>query len=153
MHIRDWVGGKDILLGSHTVSRDEIIAFAKAYDPQRFHVDDAAAKDTHFGALCASGWHTASLWMKAFVTWAQTHGEPGAVDCGISPGFRNLKWLRPVYVGDTLAFYTKITAHRPAEKQPGYLLVKDINWADNQDGVRVFEFTGSAFIPDPGGDA
>ena len=95
--------GTAIKLGVHAISRDEILDFARQFDPQPFHVDETAAEKTHFGGLCASGWHTAALWMRYMVRY-QT-GQRQSPLAGISPGFRDLKWLKPVYPGDTLTFF------------------------------------------------
>ena len=88
------------------------------YDPQPFHLDEAAAARSHFGALCASGWHTAAIWMRLMVDYrtrdgdaARARGEPVAA-LGPSPGFRELKWLKPVYVGDTITYATEVIETR-----------------------------------------
>ena len=94
--------GRTITLGAHKFEADEIKAFAKKYDPQIFHVDEEAAKKSVLGGLCASGWHTAATWMKynlekrmesEGVRWTGPGPQP---EFGPSPGFRNLKWLKPV---------------------------------------------------------
>ena len=149
MTYRSWLAGAETFLGHVRVSREEIVDFATAYDPQPFHTDDEAARQTHFGGLCASGWHTAALWMRHFIAWAEENAPKHEAEFGVSPGFRDMKWIRPVYAGDELRFFSQVTASRPAAKRPGYLMLKDINWADNQGGVRVFEFTGTVFVPDP----
>jgi hypothetical protein len=96
-------------VGSHTFTADEIRAFAREFDPQPFHLDEEAAAGSHFGALCASGWHTAAVCLRHVVLARQRQqaelrrrGEPVA-RIGPSPGLRDLKWPRPVYVGDTIA--------------------------------------------------
>jgi acyl dehydratase len=101
--------GDRIELGCHTFTADDIKSFARRYDPQPFHVDEAAAARTHFGALVASGWQTAAIWMRLMVEHhrreadaMRARGEPVA-ELGPSPGFRDLKWLKPVYVGDTVS--------------------------------------------------
>src|SRR5215467_10857760 len=90
--------GERHVIGSHTFTADEIKTFAAQYDPQPFHVDEAAAARSHFGALCASGWHTVGTWMRLRVQHLQredaeraARGEPIA-KLGPSPGFRELKW-------------------------------------------------------------
>ena len=94
--------------GRHTFNRDEIITFARQFDPQPFHIDDAAAKASLFGALCASGWHTAAIFIREVVTHRLTGNaatpSPGERQpaYGPSPGFRDLRWPKPVYVGDTI---------------------------------------------------
>ena len=100
-------------LGSHTFTRQAILDFAKAYDPQRFHLDEDAAKASIFGALCASGWHTASVWMRLNILNGRAElqrltGLETLPVFGPSPGIRDLRWLRPVYVGETVHYRTEI---------------------------------------------
>lgn len=142
--------GSEALFGSFTFTEEAIIRFASAYDPQAFHLDHEAAKASHFGALCASGWHTASVWMKLYVQHeqklqmlARQHGEAIA-QLGPGLGFNNLKWLKPVYVGDRLSYGSKIVAKRVSENRPRWGVVTSDNWAINQNGITVFEFTASA---------
>src|SRR4051795_7358449 len=106
--------GERTAVGSHTFGADEIKLFAAQFDPQPFHMDEAAAAKSHFGALCASGWHTVSMWMRLRVLYAQkddaaraARGEPNAKG-GSSPGFRELKWLKPVYAGDTITYASEV---------------------------------------------
>lgn len=137
-------------LGRYRFEPDAIIAFAKAYDPQVFHTDAEAARETHFGGLCASGWHTAAVWMKRLhATWARDmvltakHGP--VPQLGPSPGFKSMRWLRPVYAGDTLRYATKLVGARASTSRPGWGLAHHHNTAENQKGEPVFEFTGSVF--------
>lgn len=139
-------------IGNHTFTADEIKAFATLYDPQAFHVDEAAAAKSHFGALCASGWHTAAMWMRMRVLYGQredaertARGEPNAT-LGPSPGFRDLKWLKPVYVGDTLAFGTEVIEKRTSQSRPGWGITHVRNTAKNQNGELVLSFISTAFI-------
>lgn len=137
-------------LGHHLFTPDAIVAFAKAYDPQAFHLDPEAARQTHFGALCASGWHTAAAWMKRLhVTRARDMAltaKTGPVpQLGPSPGFRDLRWLVPVYAGDTLRYSCTLTDKRQSASRPGWGLATHHNVAMNQHGTKVFEFTGSVF--------
>lgn len=141
--------GTEELYGSFTFTEEHIIRFASAYDPQAFHLDHEAAKASHFGALCASGWHTASIWMKLYVQHhqkqqqlARQRGEPAA-ELGPGLGFKNLKWIKPVYVGDRLSYGSKITAKRVSEHRPRWGVVSTDNWAVNQNGVTVFEFSAT----------
>ena len=139
-------------LGSETFTRESIVDFAREYDPQPFHVDEEAAKHSLFGRLAASGWHTASMWMKQFVdTRAKfaKEGAPGAEPAprpGPSPGFTKLRWHRPVYAGDMIAFASEL-ADKRLTSRPGWGLIFSHNTGTNQDGVLVYEFTGSAFWP------
>ncbi|MGF9764716.1 MaoC family dehydratase [Microvirga sp. 0TCS3.31] len=150
-YFEDLVIGETEELGSYTFLPDDIIGFAKQYDPQPFHVDAEAAKSSLFGALCASGWHTASVWMKHMVghrdrirAYALSHGQRPA-RLGPSPGFSNLKWLKPVYAGDTITYRTTVTAKRPSASRPEWGLVFHHNTGTNQHGEAVFAFDGMVF--------
>lgn len=139
-------------LGEWRVTRDEVVGFARAFDPQPFHLDEAAAAASPFGRLSASGWHTASTWMRkmidarqASVAARRARGLP-APDSGPSPGYRDLKWLRPVYVGDVLTYWSQVIDRRETKK-PGWGTASHLNGAVNQHGDRVLEFSSSVFVP------
>jgi acyl dehydratase len=143
--------GERMELGSHTFTADEIKAFARRFDPQRFHVDDEAAARSHFGALCASGWHTAAMSMRFFVAAEQreadelrARGETPAL-AGPSPGIRDLRWLKPVYAGDTISFAREVMGLRETTTQPGWGLMVARNTGTNQKGELVFSFMGAKF--------
>lgn len=147
--------GVEMQLGSHTFGAEEIITFAKKYDPQRFHVDPEAAKHSNFGALCASGWHTTAIWMrlnvesmKALIKEAMKRGEQPPT-FGPSPGFENLKWLKPVYAGDTIRFTRTVNSVRALQSRPGWSMMEMSSAAYNQNGVRVMEFDSAALIALP----
>src|SRR5262249_55837463 len=138
-------------LGSHTFTAEGIKAFASRFDPQAFHLDEAAAARSHFGALCASGWHTASVWMRLMVDYqwraddaSRSRGEAVAV-MGPSPGFRELKWLKPVYVGDTISYATEILDKRASNSRPQWGLITLRNTGTNQNGELVISFVSTAF--------
>ena len=138
--------------GRHTFTAEEIKRFARAYDPQPFHVDEEAAARSHFGALCASGWHTAALCMRFLVERRErvvaelkARGEPVAV-WGPSPGFRELKWPKPVYVGDTITYATQPMETRISKSRPGWGLLSSLNTGTNQAGDLVYSFIGQAFV-------
>lgn len=140
-------------LGAHTFLADDIKAFARKFDPQLFHVDEDAARQTHFGALCASGWQTAAVWMKLMVAAMKAEsaarlarGEDVPTG-GPSPGFRNMQWLKPVYAGDTIHYATEVTSLRPSESRPDWGVVESLNTGLNQHGVLVFSFTSIVFFP------
>jgi acyl dehydratase len=139
-------------IGRYTFTADEIKRFAQLYDPQLFHLDEAAAARSHFGKLCASGWHTAAICMRFLVenrrrmiAEEEARGEPIA-KWGPSPGFRELKWLKPVYVGDTITYTTEPVETRASKSRPGWGLLFSLNTGDNQHGERVYSFIGSAFV-------
>lgn len=152
LFIEDLVVGETQVLGSHLFTADEIKTFARAYDPQPFHLDEAAAAASHFGALCASGWHTAGIWMRLMVRHAERLRDEGiarglpVAEMGPSPGFRDMKWLRPVYAGDTITYTSTVVDARRSNSRPGWGLVTHQNAGDNQHGIRVFEFTATAFL-------
>lgn len=139
-------------LGSHTFQAEEIIRFAEKYDRQIFHLDAEAAKETSFGALVASGWHTAATFMKLFIDYTnrlsaemRAAGKPVA-RLGPSPGFENLKWIKPVFVGDTISYTTAIVDKRELKSRPGWGLVTFTNEARNQHGDLVMSFRGKSFL-------
>jgi acyl dehydratase len=138
--------------GSHTFTAEEIKAFARLYDPQPFHLDEAAAARSPFGALCASGWHTVALWMRHMVLYRQNEdaarrarGLPVGVS-GPSPGIRELRWLKPVYVGDTIRYAGEVRELRHVARH-GWGLAVNFNSGTNQNGELVMSFVGSEFLP------
>jgi acyl dehydratase len=136
-------------LGSHTFTAGEIKAFARQYDPQPFHLDEEAARDSAFGALCASGWHTAAIWMRLMVRRRQEEEAAAtgpSARLGPSPGFRDMKWLKPVYAGDTITYASTLVDKRPSGSRPQWGLVTHRNTGVNQKGELVFEFQATAFL-------
>lgn len=111
-HFEDFAVGQVYELGTREITRDEIVAFAREFDPQPFHVDDEAAKDTAFGGLIASGWHTASIYMRCYADALLA----GSASMG-SPGVDELRWLVPVRPGDTLSSRCTVTEVRPSAKR------------------------------------
>lgn len=99
--------------GTTTVTREAIIEFARAFDPQPFHLNDEAARQSLFGRLAASGWHTASMMMRLLVD----HRIGRSASLG-SPGFDDLRWQQPVHAGDTLRVRSTCTRKRPSRSQP-----------------------------------
>ena len=94
----DIVVGERAAFGRREVDRDEVIAFATRFDPQPFHLNEAAAAETHFGRLAASGWHTCSLMMAMYVDHLRDHPQAAVGGTGVD----TLRWVKPVYPGDTL---------------------------------------------------
>ena len=139
-------------LGKHVFSAGEIKRFASRYDPQLFHMDEAEAEKSHFGALCASGWHTAAVCMRCIVDSTKqlaadmaARGEKIA-QTGASPGFTDLKWLKPVYAGDTITYTSEVIETRASETRPGWGIVKTRFSGKNQNGVQVYQFDGAVFV-------
>ena len=140
-------------IGSFTFTADAIKAFAIKFDPQRFHLDEEEGRKSLFGGLAASGWHVGSACMKLLVADGQrraseaaARGEEVAV-WGPSPGFRELRWIRPVLAGDTISFAGTIETKRISESRPEWGIVQIRNSGTNQRGEAVFSFLGIAFVP------
>ena len=119
-------------LGSRAVSEEEIVAFARQWDPQPFHVDPEAAKGSPFGGLIASGWHTGAMWMRLYVD--SLLGGDAAMG---SPGIEELRWLAPVRPGDTLQGRLTVLDATPSERRPDRGTVRIRGEMVNQDGVTV----------------
>ena len=140
----DRVIGEITDLGQHTFARDEIIAFAREFDPQPFHLDDAAAKASLFGALSASGWHTAAHFIRGVVTTRLAANAPARAEgrklpaYGPSPGFRDLRWTRPVYVGDTVSYRASLAEKIDLKSRPERGLLASRVQGRNQKGEIVF---------------
>lgn len=146
MKMRDLYLGKRIETATQTFTADDIIRFASRFDPQPFHIDAEAAKDTLFGGLCASGWHTTAVWGRCFlIFWtaecARLEGEGiEPPKLGPSRGFRNLRWIRPVFAGDRITNYVTLTASRDLASKPGWVLNTILCEGENQDGQPVISF-------------
>jgi len=138
----DLVVGVSHRFGARAVTREEVIAFASQYDPQPFHLDDAAAAQTHFGRLSASGWHTCAMVMAMLVERHQHTGHQGLG----SPGVDELRWLRPVYPGDTLSVETEILEKRRSASKPDRGIFRTATRVFNQDGVMVMSMTSRAMV-------
>jgi acyl dehydratase len=144
--------GERIEIGRHSFTAESIKAFARVYDPQPFHVDEEAAARSHFGALVASGWQTAAVWMRLMVEHHRRESDEmrargeAVAELGPSPGFRELKWLRPVYVGDTITYSTEIIEARASKSRPGWGLMRIRNSGVNQKGEPVISFISTAFV-------
>ncbi|NCT99468.1 MAG: MaoC family dehydratase [Comamonadaceae bacterium] len=124
-------------LGSLSPTAEEIVAFASQWDPQPFHLDPEAAKDSVFGALCASGWHTCAMAMRLMVT--NFLHETSSLG---SPGLESLKWLKPVFPGDTLTLRHTITEKRVMGKRPDVGLVRTVWEMVNQRDEPVLRMEG-----------
>lgn len=141
------IGGRREI-GSYRFTAEEIIAYAVRFDPQPFHIDAEAARHSSFGALVASGWHTAAVWMMLMIAARDRQAGAAGADgpqFGSSPGFRNLTWLKPVFAGDTLTYATEIIDKRASASRPGWGLVFNRNTAVNQKGELAFQFDGCVF--------
>lgn len=106
--------GTKARFGSYPVTREEVIEFASRYDPQPFHLDDAAAAATHFGRLSASGWHTCAMTMRMLVDNIEERRQAGLG----SPGLDELRWKKPVFPGDTLRVETELLEKTRSRSRP-----------------------------------
>ncbi|SDG57413.1 MaoC family dehydratase [Pseudonocardia oroxyli] len=138
----DLTPGRVFELGSVTVDRDEMIAFARRFDPQPFHLDEEAGQASVFGGLAASGWFTAGLWMRLYIDELVSKAD------GLgSPGGDEIAWPAPVFAGDHLFASMEIVAARRSSSKPWMGLVTLRAWmrrgaADSDDVVYRARFTG-----------
>ena len=124
-------------LGTISPSREEIIAFASQFDPQPFHLDDAAGEASVFGGLCASGWHTCYMAMRLMVTnFLQQTSSLG------SPGLENIQWKKPVYPNDTLRLQTTVLETKPMGRRPDVGMTRHLWEMFNQHGDKVLHMEG-----------
>jgi acyl dehydratase len=130
-HLEDFKVGETFELGSVHVTREEILEFARRYDPQPFHVDEEAARRSIYGGLIASGWHTASMLMRLLVD-----GMAGAASMG-SPGADEIRWLKPVRPGDTLTARGQILDVVPSRSKPDRGHIRAAYEVFNQGGEKV----------------
>ncbi len=133
----DFKVGEVEQIGGKRVDKDEIIAFARQYDPQPFHIDEAAAKQSMYGGLIASGWHTCAMVMRmmcdAYMLRSASVG---------SPGIDNLKWLKPVRPGDTINARRTTLETRESKSKPDIGIVNNLWEVFNQDGEMVMTMRG-----------
>jgi acyl dehydratase len=151
-YFEDIVIGVRHELGSYTFTAERIKAFAGKYDPQPFHLDEEAGRQSFFGGLVASGWHTAAACMRVGVdsrrraaAAAQARGDDVPAG-GPSPGFKSLRWPKPVLAGDTVTFFSEVTSKRASVTRRDWGLVIVLNTGLNQRGELVFSFDASAFV-------
>jgi acyl dehydratase len=149
----DLKAGQRRELGSFTFTAEGIKKFASQFDPQVFHLDEEAGKKSLFGGLAASGWHVGSVCMKLLVAAGQreakelaARGETVAA-WGPSPGFRDLRWIKPVLAGDTISFASEILSLRSSSSRPQWGIVEARNTGTNQADELVFSFVSTAFVP------
>ena len=145
--------GQKRQIGSFTFTAEAVKKFAAQFDPQAFHLDEEAGRKSLFGGLAASGWHVGSVCMKLLVEDTQrqareaaARGEEVAV-WGPSPGFRDLRWIKPVLAGDTIHFASEIVSKRTSDKRPQWGIVQARNTGTNQRGEPVFSLLATAFVP------
>ena len=152
-YFEDLVIGAETYFGSYEVTRDEVIDFARKYDPQPFHLSDEAAAKTHFGHIAASGWHTCAMTMAVIARKVVDDEQAGLG----SPGIDELRWLKPVYPGDTLHVRGEIIEKTPSRSKADIGSFRTRTTVTNQDDVPVMTFQSIVLIrrrsPDaPAGD-
>jgi len=128
--------------GRVRVEKDEIIAFAKQFDPQPFHLDEEAARKSIFGRLVASGWHTAALTMR-LIAGSEYRAATGTIGLG----FEGLRWPIPVHPGDELRIESEVLEMRTSKSRPDRGLLKIRTRTFNQDGEVVQELIANAMVP------
>jgi acyl dehydratase len=134
--------GRKQAFGSYQVTREEVLAFAQKYDPQAFHLSDEAAAQTHFGRISASGWHTCAMVMAMVV---ENLGRMKQAGLG-SPGVDELRWLKPVYPGDTLRCESEVFEKTPSRSRPEMGSFRSKMTVFNQDDVAVMTFISIGLI-------
>lgn len=141
--------GNRMELGSFTFTAENIKEFARQFDPQPFHLDEAAGKASLFGGLAASGWHTTAVFMKLNVAARAklAADNPDATWAGgPAMGFRDLKWIRPVMAGDTLTYSTVVLDKRESGSKPEWGILVFENSAVNQRNEPALSFVATAFM-------
>src|SRR5438067_2675918 len=142
IYFEDLEVGAETYFGSYDVTREEMLEFARKYDPQPFHLSDEEAAKTHFGRMSASGWHTCAMTMAVLARYSVDHEQAGLG----SPGIDELRWKKPVYPGDTLHVHGKIIEKTPSRSRPdmGSLCTETI--VTNHDDQAVMTFTSIVLI-------
>ena len=137
IYFEDLVVGQHSQFGHYDVTREEVLDFARRYDPQPFHLSDEAAAQTHFGRLAASGWHTGAMSMAVIV---KAMGDEPQAGLG-SPGIDELRWLKPVYPGDRLTVSGTILDKTPSRSKPDLGSIRTQTVVTNQHAVDVMRYT------------
>ena len=141
-YFEDLEVGAETYFGSYDVTRDEILEFARKYDPQPFHLSDEEAAKTHFGRIAASGWHTCAMTMAVVARHVVDDEQAGLG----SPGIDELRWRRPVYPGDTLHVRGTIVDRTPSRSKPHMGSFRTEMIVTNQNDQAVMTFTSIVLI-------
>lgn len=141
-YYEDIVVGSIARFGHYHVTRDEVVGFARKYDPQPFHLSDEAAARTHFGKLSASGWHTCAMTMAMLVAHLKANEQAGLG----SPGIDALQWLKPVHPGDTLRCESEVLEKRLSASRPEMGIFKSRMTVFNQRDVAVMTFVSNGLV-------
>lgn len=138
----DFEAGTEVEYGNYEVTKEAIIEFAEKFDPQHFHIDEEAAKKSNFGGLIASGWHTASMFMR--MTYSENLGD-GSGSLG-SAGVEDMRWLKPVRPGDVLRVRARITNVRESNSKPDRGIVESSYIILNQHDEEVMSLKSMGFF-------
>ena len=142
IYFEDLEVGAETDFGSYHVTREEMLEFARKYDPQPFHLSDEEAAKTHFGKLSASGWHTAAMTMAVIARYVVDHRQAGLG----SPGIDELRWKKPVFAGDTLHVRGTILDKTPSRSKPEMGSFRTRTTVTNQNDEVVMSFTSIVLI-------
>ena len=134
--------GRTQAFGHYEVTREEVLEFARKYDPQPFHLDDEAASKTHFGRLSASGWHTCAMTMAMLVENLKANRQAGLG----SPGVDQLRWLKPVYPGDTLRCESEVLEKRRSASRREMGIFKTRLTVFNQNDEPVMSYISNGLV-------
>ncbi|MES2147021.1 MAG: MaoC family dehydratase [Pseudomonadota bacterium] len=137
IYFEDLMVGAETEFGSYDVTREEVIDFARKYDPQPFHLSDEAAAKTHFGRIAASGWHTAAMTMGVISRRLVEEEQAGLG----SPGIDELRWKKPVFPGDTITVRGKVLEKTPSRSKPEIGSIRTETMVTNQHGELVMSYT------------
>lgn len=140
-YLEDFENGMVVESRTYDVTKEEIVAFAAAYDPQPFHTDEAYARETQFGQLIASGWHTCAIAMRLLVD--SVLGDTAGI---ASPGVDEIRWLRPVCPGDVLHLRWTVQDVKPSRSKPDRGVVRALSELVNQDGETVMRHIGMSMV-------
>lgn len=141
LHLEDFAAGQSFALGPYKITAGEIMAFAQEFDPQPFHVDEQAARNSVLGGLAACGWHVTCLLTRFMCDAVLTRSAVLG-----SSGMDEVKWLRPVLVGDVLTGEMLVTGTRPSQSKPGVGIVAFESFLVGQDGEKRTELKGMVFV-------
>ncbi len=152
LYLEDIALNVERVLGDYCFTREAVVEFARRYDPQAFHLDEDAGRQSIYGAMTASGWHTTAVWLRLLVDERNREGDlmrfrgERPARYGPSPGFEKLRWLKPVFVGDTVRFTTRIIEKRDWRSRPDLGLAIFQNEGTNQHGELVFSLISKMFV-------
>lgn len=142
LYLDDIAVGDRARFGRYEVTREEVLDFARKYDPQPFHLSDEGAAETHFGSLAASGWHTCSMTMAMLVAHMKEQPQASLGAAGID----ELRWLKPVHPGDVLRCETEILDVRPSQSRPEMGSIRSQMTVFNQKDEPVLRFVALALL-------